>query len=139
MNKSTTQFCRAISHPVTHRVCHLLIHPLTDLVIHTSIPPWSNQSIHTERQTIIDASVAELQLSLLNAHQTNSPTMTILSLLTPVTMTRLPFVTIRSVQQAVVLFHGAAESYHEGFNVTSWDVWIRMVELPGVERGHPHE
>ena len=139
LNKSTTQFCRAISHPVTHRVCHLLIHPLTDLVIHTSIPPWSNQSIHTESQTIIDASVAELQLSLLNAHQTNSPTMTILSLLTPVTMTRLPFVTIRSVQQAVVLFHGAAESYHEGFNVTSWDVWIRMVELPGVERGHPHE
>ena len=84
-------------------------------------------------------SVAELQSSLLNTYQTNSPTMTILSLLTPVTMTRLPFVTIRSVQQAVVLFHGAAESYHEGFNVTSWDVWIRMVELPGVERGHPHE
>ena len=139
LNESTTQFSRTISFPVTHRVFHLLIQPLTDSVIHTLIPPWSNQPIHTERQTIIDASVAELQPSLLNTHQTNSPTMTILSLLTPVTMTRLPFVTIRSVQQAVVPFHSAAELYHEGFNVTSWDVWIRLVELPGVERGPQHE
>ena len=52
LNKGTTQFCRAISYPVIHRVFHLLIHPLTDLVIHTLIPPWSNQSIHTDRTSI---------------------------------------------------------------------------------------
>ena len=84
-------------------------------------------------------SVAELQSSLLNTYQTNFSTMIILSLLTPVTMMRIAEVTKRSVQQAVVISHGAAELYHEGFNVTSWDVWIRMVELPGVERGPQHE
>ena len=84
-------------------------------------------------------SVAELQSSLLNTYQTNSSTMIILSLLTPVTMMRIADVTKRSVQQAVVLSHGAAELYHKGFNVTSWDVWIRMIELPGVERGPQHE
>ena len=84
-------------------------------------------------------SVAELQSSLLITFQTDTSTMIILSLLTQVTMMRISDVTKRPVQQAVVLRHGAAELYHEGFNVTSWDVWIRMVELPGVERGPQHE
>ena len=69
----------------------------------------------------------------------DSSTMIILSLLTQVTMMRISDVTKRPVQQAVVLSHGAAELYHEGLNVTSWDVWIRLVELPGVERGPQHE
>ena len=36
----------------------------------------------------------------------------------------------RPVQQAVVANHVAAELYHEGLQVTSWDVWIRFFEPP---------
>ena len=45
----------------------------------------------------------------------------------------------RPVQQAMVAHHVAAELHHNGFRVTSWDVWIRLVELPRVEGGPQHE
>ena len=45
-------------------------------------------------------------------------------------MMRPSLVAKRPVQQAMAANHAAAELYHEGFQVTSWDVWIRFFEPP---------
>ena len=58
------------------------------------------------------------------ARQRNVQTIITLSILTPAAMMRLSSAAKRSVQQAVVLSHVAAESYHEGYKGTQWEVWL---------------
>ena len=62
-------------------------------------------------------------------------TANILSISTPATTMSLSPVAIRPVQQAVVVSHVAAESDHEGFKWTQWDVWLaRFLGHPTVEK-----
>jgi len=59
--------------------------------------------------------------------KTEEEAITILSFLTPAMMMRSSFVAKRPVQQAVVGSHDAAESHHEGFKWTQWDVWLERL------------
>ena len=82
-------------------------------------------------------SACNLQTS--SDQQTNAQTLRIFSILTPAIMMRPSLVAKRPVQKAMVAHHVAAELHHKGFRVTSWDVWIRLVELPRIEGGPQHE
>ena len=68
-------------------------------------------------------------------HQRNVQTTKFFSFLTPATMMCLSPVAQRTVQQVVVISRAAAESYHKRVQCQQWDVWLGLVELPGVERG----
>ena len=61
--------------------------------------------------------------------QRKCATAKILSISTPATTMSLSPVAIQPVQQAVVVSHVAAESDHEGFKWTQWEVWL--ARFPG--------
>ena len=69
------------------------------------------------------------------ARQKNVQTTKFFSFLTPAMMISLSLVAKRSVQQAMVASHGAAESHHERIQCVQWDVWLCLIELPRVEGG----
>ena len=69
------------------------------------------------------------------ARQKNVQITKFFSFLTPAMMISLSLVAKRSVQQAMVASHGAAESHHERVQCVQWDVWLSLIELPRVEGG----
>ena len=59
----------------------------------------------------------------------NVQTTKFFSFLTPAMMMRLSLIVKRTVQQAVVVSHVAAESYHERVQCSQWDVWLCYYKL----------
>jgi hypothetical protein len=95
----------------------------------------SSQESHSERSPVIPCQPSR-KLSAgcteeFSTCQRKCVTAKILSISTPATTMSLSPVAIRPVQQAVVVSHVAAESDHEGFKWTQWDVWLSRFP------GHP--
>ena len=135
-----------ISQPASHPLTHQLTNPMTHILIRTSSKQSTyptttapSVSLRPADQGQLSKLLSACNLQTSSDQQTNAQTLRIFSILTPAIMMRPSLVAKRPVQQAMVAHHVAAELHHKGFRVTSWDVWIRLVELPRVEGGPQHE